>query len=133
MATGSQTDAGLTGIDAVGTATVVAGGKVTGSEAVVAGNNLLVNATTGGIEQNAAMTAGNNASIIADVGNVNQNTDITATGGDVYVEAKDGNVEMASGTSVKGNADSGTAFIGASGTSCLMQERMLASLTTCFR
>ena len=115
-ATGPQTDGDLTGIDAAGTATLVADGKVTVSEAVNVGNNLLVNATTGGIEQNAAMAAVNNASVIAGAGDVNQNADITATGGDAYVEAKGGDVNMSAGTTVRGNADSGTAFVGASGT-----------------
>ena len=98
VASVSQIDAGVTGIDAGKSATLVADGEVIVAEEVKAGANLLVNATSGGIEQNADITVGQNISVVADAGNIDQNANITATAGTIDVEATGGAIVMAADT-----------------------------------
>ena len=86
-------------------------------EAKGADGNVLIaaKADDGDVTVGAAVTASQNATVSA--GNdVYVDADVAATAGDAYVEARKGAVEMSSGTTIKGNADSGTAFVGAAGT-----------------
>jgi filamentous hemagglutinin family protein len=95
-----HTDADLTGLSAVsGVVKFKGAGAVTLSEAVDAGTDALLLTTAGDITLGAALNAGNLATVIA-AGGVAQNADIAADG-DITVEARNGDIDMAAGTAAE--------------------------------